>query len=191
MSTHTGTADILTVSGKFFDYLNPESSEFSITDIAYALSNLCRFSGQIESFYSVAQHSVLVSRLVPAWMARHGLLHDATEAFIVDVPGPLKRLMREMGQGSDPYSYIEARVERAVFERFGLPYPMPFMVKAMDKVARIIESRDLQPEHEHYDDWSVLQRVPLSSEKINPWPPETARLVFLERYHELSERGRW
>jgi hypothetical protein len=136
--------DILLVSGQYFSFEAPEQSVFTIHDIAHALSNLCRFNGHVQRFYSVAEHCVLVSLLVPPEHALAGLLHDAAEAFTGDVTRPLKQYMRRLSaahddasgyctgmsdasipaeRAIDPYGYVEARVERAVFARFNLPYP--------------------------------------------------------------------
>ncbi|MEM4379972.1 MAG: hypothetical protein QXL01_04720, partial [Thermoplasmatales archaeon] len=82
---------IETYSGKKFDYL--AQSELDIEDIAHALSNLCRFNGHTRVFYSVAEHSVNVSSMVPPELKIAALLHDAAEAYIGDVPSPLKQLI--------------------------------------------------------------------------------------------------
>jgi hypothetical protein len=177
--TH-GRSDIFTISGTYFDYLDPEHSEFTIHTIAHHLSNLCRFAGATIEFYSVAQHCVLVSHLVPTPHALAGLLHDATEAFMVDIPRPLKLLLPD-------YKTIEARVERAVLARFGLPYPMATEVHYADRVALFIEQRDLMAPHDHrtwqwIDDLTDDPGYPV----IEPAPPKVARELFLARYAELT-----
>jgi 5'-deoxynucleotidase YfbR-like HD superfamily hydrolase len=65
------------LSGKHFNYLDIQQDAIEIEDIANALSNICRFAGHLPEFYSVGQHSVLTSHLVPQEFALEALLHDA------------------------------------------------------------------------------------------------------------------
>lgn len=168
---------ILTRTGTYFNLLEPEASVISINDIAAALSNLCRFTGHTNDFYSVAQHSVAVSRLVPPEHALAGLLHDAAEAYIGDVSSPLKHLLPE-------YKAIEARIEAAIFKNFGLPPVLPACVKQADLVMLATEQRDLMPPHD--DVWPLIAKVQPREKKVRPVTSSYALLEFLDRFDELE-----
>lgn len=167
--------DILTVSGHYFNFLTPEGSEFGIEDIAHGLANTCRFAGQCREFYSVAQHSVLVSRYTRPEFAMEGLLHDAAEAFVGDVTRPLKALLPE-------YKKIERRVELAIHKKFQLR-GVPDCVKKADLVLLATEQRDLMPAHS--DEWACILGVTPLKQRINPWPPKVAREAFLSAYEAI------
>jgi len=106
---------MVTYTGKRFDISRPERHKIDIVDIAHALSNLCRFNGHCNEFYSVAQHSLLVSQLVDPSYALAGLLHDAAEAYLGDTITPQKHMM------GDILATVERNLVNAIAEKFGLP----------------------------------------------------------------------
>ena len=168
--------DILTVSGNYFNFIDTNDNKVLVKDIAHALSNVCRFAGHVKDFYSVAQHSVLISHIVPPEDALAGLFHDATEAYIGDVTRPLKCLLPD-------YKAIEARLHADIFTKLGLALTLPPSVKHADLVLLATEQRDLMPTHN--DEWTLITGIEMLQETIEPWSPWIARTSFMERYREL------
>lgn len=169
---------IQTATGKAFWPMDPRADEIDPEDIAHALSMLCRFGGHSLRFYSVAEHSVLVSRHVPPHDRLWALLHDATEAYIVDVPRPVKRFMPE-------YDAIERGIQRAVCERFQLAPRMPDTVKSADYA--ILSDEAAQVMVRPPQPWSTTT-TPLGV-TLECWPPERAKIEFLtalETYTVIS-----
>ncbi|WP_072568842.1 hypothetical protein [Enterobacter sp. SA187] len=170
---------IQTLSGKHFDYLNAQTDDVDIEDIATALSNICRFAGHLPEFYSVAQHSVLCSQIVPQEYAFEALMHDAAEAYCQDIPAPLKRLLPD-------YRRIETLVDDLIRSKFGLPLHQSDMVKYADLVMLATERRDLEIDNGTH--WPILEGIPASDLiQINPLRPGQAYGLFLNRFNELSE----
>lgn len=170
---------ILTASKAYFDFTNPEAYNYHIEVIAAALSKLCRFTGHTRLFYSVAQHSVLVSHLVPPEMALAGLLHDAPEAFLGDVSSPLKALLPE-------YKTLEHRVWQCIASSFDLSVELPAEVKHADMVALVTEEAQLMPPHD--DIWFDGKYHAVPGLHIVPQEPSIAESMFLRRYAELINR---
>jgi 5'-deoxynucleotidase YfbR-like HD superfamily hydrolase len=102
---------ITTYTGKKFHYLSPTPEEIDIKDIAHALSLTCRFGGHCRSFYSVAEHSVRVAAEVPASSALFALLHDAAEAYLPDIPSPMK-------QDYKKWQALEGRIEKVIIKKY-------------------------------------------------------------------------
>ena len=162
-----------TYSGLFFHPDDPQPDQISIEDIAVALSREPRYAGQTREFYSVAQHSRLVSNHCttnPLW----GLLHDASEAYMKDMPWPVKRLLPE-------YKELERRLMFVIAEKFGLSWPEPGAVKDTDLVLLATERRDLYGATKVSGDYLPLPHI------IKSWPPIYARCVFLDRFRSLTE----
>lgn len=179
------TPFIETFHGERFQPLAPSLGSIWIEDIAHALSNQCRFSGHCREFYSVAEHSVRVSLLLKEWgededVQMWGLLHDASEAYLVDLPTPLKA--SEFGS---EYRRSEERLMAVICERFGLAPPQPRVVHTADSVLLRTEARDLMPNKPEH--WKTLDVAPLA-ERISPWTPRHAEAAFLNRFHDLDGR---
>lgn len=172
------------ISGKPFWPLDARPDEVEIRDIAWALSMQCRFAGHVLRRYSVAEHSVMVSCVVEPEHALWGLLHDATEAYLVDVPRPVKRSM-------PGYREHEDRLSRVIAERFGLPWPMPEAVKLADNRMLMCEREHLLVEPERHWDAPIQMGVDQGCRKFPTvllpcWSPDDARGAFLSRFSELT-----
>lgn len=115
-----------TYSGLRVDVFNPTPDMFCIEDIAHALSNICRFGGHTNKFYSVAEHCVRVSHLVKPEFKLQALLHDASEAYIWDMPTPIKSKL--VG-----YEGIENGIMLCIAKKFGFSWPMADQVHEADK----------------------------------------------------------
>lgn len=167
---------IYTNSGEHFNFINPRPEQICIDDIACGLSNICRFTGQLNEFYSVAQHSVLASHIVPPEFAFEALMHDAQEAYLGDVSSPLKGLLPD-------YRRIERVVEMVIRMNYGLPAVMSSVVKHADLTLLATERRDLD-----LDDgtpWPVLEGIEPLDRVITPLSPRQAMIQFLNRFNEL------
>lgn len=170
---------IMLQSGAWFDFLDPESSEFRIEDIAAGLSNTCRYAGQCSAFYSVAEHSLLVSEIAHDH-AYAALMHDAAEAFIGDITRPLKQLLPDFRQ-------IEARVEKAIFNRFNVPLPMPKEVKAADLRVLAAEQAQIMPRETSL--WAFADGIEPAPITVRCLTSRQAKEAFLERYRNLTSRA--
>lgn len=149
-----------------------------IGTIAHALSNINRWTGHTLRPFSVAQHSLLVSYLVPPEFALEALLHDATEAYLGDIAAPLKSLLPE-------YQRLELIHWEWIAEAFGLPRDMSPEVKYADMQALALEKYYHMGDPVSERDWPKVRSV--SSVEIlkllNPMADVAA--AFLKRYWEL------
>ena len=167
-----------TFSGQRFYPLDPRPEEINADDIAHALSLLCRYGGHVDRFYSVAEHCVLMSEAVAPEHALYALLHDATEAYVCDVPRPLKRQLAG-------YREIEEMVWLAIAERFGLPPTsvLPAEVKEADNRILLTERDALMPNTIY--SWSVDGLEPLPV-RVEGWTPQYAETRYRFRLRDFG-----
>lgn len=147
-------------SGKYFNPLAPSPDLIDIEDIAHGLSMQCRFGGHTKVFYSVAEHSINVCQMVAPGHELAGLLHDASEAYLLDVPRPIKGNL-------SGYKDIEDNLMRMISKKFGFQYPLHREVKQCDEIAL-------------KDEWeNVVLKEPLTRELS----PKDAKHLFLELFY--------
>jgi len=168
----------MTISGTFFDFLEPKPEQIHIEDIAHALSLTCRFSGHVTEFYSVAEHCVRVSQICEPDDYLWGLLHDASEAYLTDIPTPIKHELPR-------YKEMERTVQATIIRRFKLPQTEPESVRRADKIMLATEGRDLCAPGWEY--WG-LPYPPLKN-KVEPWPEWFAEEMFLETFASLGGKA--
>jgi 5'-deoxynucleotidase YfbR-like HD superfamily hydrolase len=172
-----------TVSGRWVNPFDPDPDQLDIGDIARALANQCRAGGHSRVFYSVAQHSVIVSTLVEE---RGGdvedvfaaLMHDASEAYLGDMPHPLKH-RSPLGAA---FKEAEEHLERALREHFRIKSDVP-EIKRADRALLATERRAFSGE---MWDWPELQGVEPLDLELDPWTPDEAAERFAQRYAELD-----
>lgn len=170
---------IQTYTGKHIYPLDSRPEEIDIEDIAHSLSNLCRFNGQCLRFYSVAEHSVLVSRFASNSNKLVALMHDASEAYLADIPRPLKKNLS---------GYVESEevLMSAIGNKFGFDWPMPDEVKLLDNRILYDEAyQNMAPItktwHDPYEPLGV---------KLEFWTPTEAKNHFLESFSQYSPSGK-
>jgi uncharacterized protein len=171
-----------TASGLHYHFLDPQPDEIDITDIAFALSNKARFSGHTQ-FYSVAEHSIAVAKRLPRRLQLAGLLHDAAEAYLGDVPSPLKACLPD-------YRKIEAINEAAIFKKFDIELVCPFdifLVKQADLQALYNETSQLLPSGGV--GWSMFEGFGMVYDDIYPQClyPEDVFQRFMGMYCSLTD----
>ena len=175
---------IQTLSGRRVNPLDAAADDIDPADIARALSNLCRFGGHSKAFYSVAQHSAIVCDLLEqrggatADELMAALLHDAAEAYLGDLPHPLKH-RSELGA---EFKRAETRLEAVIEHRFDLP-DAAARIKPIDRALLATERRTFSKVAWN---WPELEGVEPLDLAIEPWEPDRAQREFLERYERLE-----
>lgn len=162
---------IQTYSGKKFWPLSPKSKDICLEDIAWALSLKCRYSGHCNRFYSVLEHSLLVSEFCERYPIE-GLFHDAAEAYLPDIPSPIKHMFSQLVE-------IENNLLRKIFIKYNLTWPLPNEVDIIDKRILANEQKELMPKPP--EDWHLP--YPAIDSKILSYipilPPKEAMTKFM------------
>jgi 5'-deoxynucleotidase YfbR-like HD superfamily hydrolase len=177
---------IQTYKGGKFNFENLESNEIDIEDIAHALSMLCRYNGHVKRFYSVAEHSIHVSNVVSNEAKLYGLLHDATEAYISDIPRPFKLYFEELKK-------YEQVVEKIVLRKLDINLDLIDIniineVKEADTKMLITERKAILEPAKDKRVWARWEDIkPYDNVKIKCYLPEEAEKLFLQRYNLYSK----
>ena len=173
---------IQTASGLKFPLMEIDRNAILIEDIAHALSMLCRFNAQCLRFYSVAEHCVHVSHEIRPDLALIGLMHDAAEAYLGDVPGPLKKQLTQ-------FQVIENNLMAAIAAKFGFVLPEDGSDDARElkraDVQLLVDEKAviMAPEPEP---WPPNAPSVKNASRIECWPPEVAKANFLHHFAELA-----
>ena len=175
---------VQTMTGKSFHPFNPHADEIAIEDIAHGLSLTCRFGGQSKTFYSVAQHCVLLTKLVPAYAKYWALMHDAAEAYVGDLPTPIK-------DGLPDFKKMEDNILDVIVRSFNIHINTHIhkVVKQADTWLGAFEARHLMDS----PDWAeaILAASLVNPRKvdINPWDADTAKINFILTFQKLKKRN--
>ena len=170
-----------TFTGKVFPLEAFDPEVINIEDIAHALGMLCRFNGQCQKFYSVAEHCVHVSYEIAPDLALLGLMHDAAEAYLGDVPTPLKKALPAFHEAEDKLMLVIA-------DEFDFHWPEKKSVEIVE-----LKRADMQlladekvvvmgPEPKP---WCGLPAAK-NPDRIQCWGPKEAKRQFIKRFHEVT-----
>jgi len=171
---------IQTFTGKQFYPLEPDAELICLEDIGHSLAHQCRFGGHCRTFYSVAQHSIIVAQNVPVVDRLEALFHDAAEAYLVDLPRPIKAFM-------PGYRKYEAKLMAAISKRFDLTPMALTRAKEIDEVVLYWEGVNMMPD---VSVWNIKRpELKIESQAFMSWPPESAENRFLEiAKHDIRMR---
>jgi hypothetical protein len=158
---------IRTFTGIYVNVFEPTQEMFCIEDIAHSLSQQCRFGGHLPKYYSVAQHCIIMSQYMHKSLKLQALLHDASEAYLLDIPTPIKK-------GLLNYKEIEERLMTELSVKFGFQYPLHEAVKEVDEYM-------LQWE------WSRLMLSEDTFPDIECWSPNDAKEMFISTFENLKK----
>lgn len=185
MSKSISQVWILTYTGREFHPFNPCIEDIDIVDIAHALSNECRFTGHCKPNYNVAQHSLILSYIVPQEHALAALLHDAAEAYTRDISSPQKEHLFIIDDGGNKLSLkdVESSILNLVFIKYGVSYPDHATIKSYEYMLLAAEVRDLMPHPTHW-----FLPMPAMEARVEPLDHAKSEELFISRFCELTQR---
>lgn len=167
-----------TKTGVKFKAYDPTPDMINVEDIAHSLAQQARFNGHLEEFYSNAQHSVVCSHLVDPGWELEALMHDAAEAYISDLPSPVKCRQPE-------YKRLENNIwAKAIAPKFGLNTPLHPRVKRADLLALMAEKEQLVTDYGY--EWTLPSDLRAPDIEIVPLDWKASKQLFLNRFEELQ-----
>lgn len=174
-----------TNSGLVFDFANPTEDMIDIEDIAHALSQLCRFTGHCDRFYSVAEHSLIGALIFMERgqdeLAFEFLMHDAHEAYVGDLSTNLKKLCPD-------FKVVEERVDKLIRKKYYMQEVIPAEVKRMDVTMLATEKKNLLYNH-RFSEWNALKDVEILEEDLvaEGLTIKEVRQLFLDTFDMLMQ----
>lgn len=165
------------LDGRRFYPLDFRVEDVDVEDIAYGLARESRFNGKYKReipFYSVAHHSIIGSRLIQKEFAFDFLMHDASEAYLKDLPKPVKNLLPE-------YSKLENKIQKIILQKFNLSLIKIPEIKEVDDRMLYTEKRDIMQK----EIWKADIK-PFDFKITEFWTPQEAYIKFMERFNELN-----
>jgi uncharacterized protein len=177
LASADATGWIQTFSGGAIYPGSPHPDDVDIYDIANALARQCRYGGHCLRFYSVAEHCVLMCDEASEENKLCALLHDASEAYLIDIPRPVKPLLKG-------YHDLELALMRVIAKKYGFAWPMPDEVKQLD-AAIVTDERQQNMAASKVDPiaWGA-PHDPIGV-RLQFWKPEIAAFEFLLRFYKL------
>ena len=162
---------IRTYKGNWVNVFDPNPEIFDIEDIAHALSHQCRFSGHLKQYYSVANHSIFCYKeALSTGLGKKeqltALMHDCSEAYLVDIPRPIKRQFPQ-------YKSIESGLMYILSKIFGFSWPIPKEIEYIDNLALQLE-------------WDYLMIQNKNAPYVEVYSQEYAKELFLDIFKELK-----
>lgn len=172
---------IRTFTGKMFSPRRMEEHNYDIRDIAHALSLTCRYNGHCKAFYSVAEHSCKIHDFVSSKAKYYGLMHDASEAYLSDIPKPIKILLPD-------YEEMETRLSNVITKSFLVPYDDNIYREVKNADKRIVFNEMLKVFPDASRETEMIGAA-LSGVEIECWDPRRAELEFLDRFKTIIDKS--